>query len=79
MKIYNMLLKRYVSNVDANMNCLLIFKDQKEILSQRGYYPRNLLKITEDKIQGIEIEDYLDGIELLLREPFQRRKERDIQ
>jgi len=61
-----MLTKRYVSNASVNTACLLIFKDQKEILNQQGYYPKNLPKITEDKIQSDsskDIEEYLDRVE----------------
>ncbi len=42
MKIFNMLKKHFVGNSDANENCLLIFKDSKEVKDSSGYFPDKL-------------------------------------
>ncbi len=66
MKIYNMLKKHFVGNADANMNCLLVFKNKQEIIDNRGYYPRHLPYVFETDISSsnkADIEKYLDGIE----------------
>ncbi len=78
MKIYNMLLKQYVPNFEANMNCLLIFKDRKEIEDNCGYFPANLPKITENDLENdsVEaIEDYLDRIENEIRERYEMERD----
>ncbi len=66
MKIYNMLEKSFSSNSRANMNCLLIFVDNQEMIDQ-GHYPRHLPKVTEAEIGGkvdkADIEIYLDKME----------------
>ncbi len=77
MKIYNMLAKRYVSNADADFNCLLIFKDRKEIKDSCGYFPSNLPMITEDKLENDSpkaIEDYLDKVEKADLERYELEK-----
>ncbi len=66
MKIYNMLEKHFVGNADANMNCILLFKNNQEIYDHRGHYPRNLPRVTEKVIQGgnkASIEKYLNRLE----------------
>ena len=37
-----MLKKHFVGNSDANENCLLIFKDNKEVKDSSGYFPDKL-------------------------------------
>ncbi len=78
MKIYNMLLKHYVPNFEANMNCLLIFKDKKEIKDSCGYFPANLPKIIETDLEDDSvkaIEDYLDRIESETRERYEMERD----
>ncbi len=65
MKIYNMLLKHFVGNADADMNCLLIFRDHQEIVDHSGHYPKNLPRVIEAEAGGnkVDIEKYLDRLE----------------
>ncbi len=64
MKIYNMLRKHFVGNVDADMNCLLIFRDHQEIIDHLGHYPKNLPKLfINEEIYDSEtyIKIYMEG------------------
>ncbi len=75
MKIYNMLEKSFSDNSRANMNCILIFESNQEMIDHWGHYPRHLPKVTEAEIgpdvskENIEI--YLDMMEA--REALERK------